>query len=1030
MSIKKTVILIICLLSITLATNAMLVKSLEINYTKLTGLTYQLAVTAFVFEHSPIDSAIEISYGDGDTGFIFIDEIITSNNGIKKCTYTGNHTYPGPDDYRVVVNYYYRVNGLKNIFYSNTEPIHIYADIRINPFITNNTSPVFTNTPILSACTGKTYTYNCGIYDADGDSIVYELIPCMNATGGMITNYFFPETSNVFEISNTGTINWDTPTQENEYAFTIKIDEYRNGARIGTIMKDISVYALNCEQASPELILPNDTCLAANDTLLTKILAYTDTDSIFLIAEGIGLTLQPSPAQFTQPLSSLDTINENFEWCTTCEYVNPLPYIFTFNAYTNDTAASEFSGVIADFNNGSLNQGWETNMIPLFYAPCFSSVDNSDYIWMGNSAPAPRSITSSGYNLSQASHIQVCWDMRFPVHTAEPGSSCEGPELFTEGVYFKYSINGGNSWTALEYWNPGLYEPHGADPMLTTWNTYCVSLPPSALTPNTKFNWFQENSDGNDYDHWGIDNVRLYKIPEINEVSKPYQVTIVPPAPENLQAVPYSNDAIFLSWEKSICQQAIGYKIYRKNEFYGFIPDNCELGVPQYTGYELIYTANSINDTTYIDNNNQQGLTHGLEYCYMVTAVFEEDFEGYASNETCTILPVNVPIITNISIEKTDVTNGKAYIAWSKPTEIDTFLNPPPYFYDVYKWDNNQYELKTTLFSLNDTIYTDSVINTVDTNLYYKIVLSNNINSLEEPSDSASSVFLKIIPGDQYLELSWHFITPWLNRNYVIYRFNENTQIFDSIAYTDTTYYLDQNLINGKTYCYKIKSIGEYPVLNTINPIENYSQERCAKPEDKTPPCVPQLSINIDCDLIKNTLIWNNPNNNCEEDAIGYSVYYYPTEDADSVLIYTTTDLSDTVYIHQNLETIAGCYSVTAFDSSGNETGLYQNRTCIDIDSCNLYELPNTFSPDGDGQNDLFIPYPYNFVDKIDLKIYNRWGNLVFETTNPDILWDGINQQTKKACISGVYFYTCKVYELRLQGVLPRDLHGSIHLFK
>ena len=66
------------------------------------------------------------------------------------------------------------------------------------------------------------------------------------------------------------------------------------------------------------------------------------------------------------------------------------------------------------------------------------------------------------------------------------------------------------------------------------------------------------------------------------------------------------------------------------------------------------------------------------------------------------------------------------------------------------------------------------------------------------------------------------------------------------------------------------------------------------------------------------------------------------------------------------------------------------------------YIIPNVFTPNDDGVNDLFtlrgIPEEFNFV------ILNRWGNVVFETNNPNQeFWDGTHKGEK--CTDGVYFY-------------------------
>ena len=123
---------------------------------------------------------------------------------------------------------------------------------------------------------------------------------------------------------------------------------------------------------------------------------------------------------------------------------------------------------------------------------------------------------------------------------------------------------------------------------------------------------------------------------------------------------------------------------------------------------------------------------------------------------------------------------------------------------------------------------------------------------------------------------------------------------------------------------------------------------------------------------------------------------------------------------------MAGCYAISAIDSFQNESEI-TNRICID--DCSYYELPNVFTPNNDGQNDFYHPIePYRFVEKIDIKIYNRWGNLVFQTEDPDINWDGKNYLSGKLVSSGVYYYICDVYERRLTGLEPRYLVGFIHV--
>lgn len=513
-------------------------------------------------------------------------------------------------------------------------------------------------------------------------------------------------------------------------------------------------------------------------------------------------------------------------------------------------------------------------------------------------------------------------------------------------------------------------------------------------------------------------------------------ITVVAPAPPNLVASPVGNN-IHLTWDQSPCPNAIGYKIYRRNGFYGFVPGYCEVGVPAYTGYVEIATVSGLGSTSYTDTNNGNGLIPGIDYCYMVIAYFADGAESYASNEACTTLIKDIPIITNVSIIQTDVATGKVYIAWSKPTALDTSQAVGPYKYLIYHsadLTGNNLVLKDSLYlnGLNDTIYYDTLVNTVATPWSYRIDLWNDTPGdryLIGYTQKASSIFLTLTPSDNQLLLDFSPIVPWINDTFVVYRKNPVSLIFDSIGYSITNQYADTGLANGDTLCYKVKSIGDYFAPGFVHPIINYSQEVCGIPVDHTPSCPPHLSVIPDCDNVENRLIWTNPNHYCANDVVSYNIYYSPVEGNEIELLTTINNPNDTSFLHTFLNSIAGCYAVTAVDSFLNESSL-SNVVCIDIDGCNLYELPNVFTPDGDSHNDFFIPFPYDFVEKINIRVFNRWGQIVFTTEDPDIKWDGKNKYTGMDCSEGVYFFVCDVYEIRLAGLKKRTINGFVHLYR
>ena len=79
---------------------------------------------------------------------------------------------------------------------------------------------------------------------------------------------------------------------------------------------------------------------------------------------------------------------------------------------------------------------------------------------------------------------------------------------------------------------------------------------------------------------------------------------------------------------------------------------------------------------SYTDNNQGTGLTEGIRYCYMIVAYYSDKAQSYASNEACAHLKKDVAVITNVSVTTTDASSGAIYVAWSKPTEIDTTQAP------------------------------------------------------------------------------------------------------------------------------------------------------------------------------------------------------------------------------------------------------------------------------------------------------------------------------------------------------------------
>ncbi len=522
-----------------------------------------------------------------------------------------------------------------------------------------------------------------------------------------------------------------------------------------------------------------------------------------------------------------------------------------------------------------------------------------------------------------------------------------------------------------------------------------------------------------------------FNFPQLSDI-KTISIRVISPPPRNLSATAVGN-SIHLSWNQAECDRTIGYDLYRRDGFYGLDPGPCDPGIPEESGYVKIATLEGIADTTFIDDNQGIGLVHGIDYCYTVVAFFADGSESYPAAEACATLKKDVPIITNVSINETSPSQGEIFVAWSKPTEMDTLIFNGPYKYVINRADseNTQFTEIAVNQGINDTLFADvSGLNTASLKYSYRIDMYSNANGDEVLIGStqvARSIFLNVSPTDEALILSWNAEAPWINYRYNIFRYNPQTEAFDSIGFSNNIFYTDTNLVNSQEYTYYIEGIGEYSAPGLVNPIINFSQINTGIPRDNVPPCPPILSVATDCEASQNNLSWENPPG-CPEDIAGYYIYYTAVQGDTLVMIDSLNRAEPREYEHVDLPSIAGCYQVAAFDSLRNLSER-SNMVCVDISVCATYRLPNFFSPNQDDKNQVFRPFPnYTSVERVQFKVFNRWGRIVFETGDPEINWDGKNMNNNQDCAEGVYFYVCDVYEIRLEGLSKRTLTGSITL--
>jgi gliding motility-associated-like protein len=104
------------------------------------------------------------------------------------------------------------------------------------------------------------------------------------------------------------------------------------------------------------------------------------------------------------------------------------------------------------------------------------------------------------------------------------------------------------------------------------------------------------------------------------------------------------------------------------------------------------------------------------------------------------------------------------------------------------------------------------------------------------------------------------------------------------------------------------------------------------------------------------------------------------------------------------------------------------DSACVVVNNAFVTDItiPNVFTPNGDNKNDFF-KIDIKGEELYDLKIYNRWGGQVFESTNSTNIWNGKVNNSGADCPDGTYYF---ILTYRLRGKTEQTVRGSITLIR
>ncbi|MGB0431496.1 MAG: hypothetical protein ACPGLV_13565, partial [Bacteroidia bacterium] len=239
-----------------------------------------------------------------------------------------------------------------------------YAEVP--PFSIKNSSPIFTKTPISLLCLNSFFKYNFGIKDPDGDSLSMSLVtPLRGRTSEGDDNSIGSASYPLLEPKPYAEVTWDDgfdinnimqgnpdlsidpftgiatvkPKRQGDYAFAVKVEEFRNGVKIGEVIREMQYKVSTCASNKPPKpdqnyndsvfsIYPGET--------LTLNWQYEDEsgDSIYMSSAS---TLYNDP-DIAEPFASFLATNgegrakATFIWKPNCEHISSELYEVTIDA--------------------------------------------------------------------------------------------------------------------------------------------------------------------------------------------------------------------------------------------------------------------------------------------------------------------------------------------------------------------------------------------------------------------------------------------------------------------------------------------------------------------------------------------------------------------------------------------------------------------------------------------------------------------------------------------------------------------------
>ena len=356
-----------------------------------------------------------------------------------------------------------------------------------------------------------------------------------------------------------------------------------------------------------------------------------------------------------------------------------------------------------------------------------------------------------------------------------------------------------------------------------------------------------------------------------------------------------------------------------------------------------------------------------------------------ADSQSCAVGDTTITTINTLTTARLEAVT----VASANTVRVDYQLPNPDVSYRLEVAEAGTEDFTLAQYNLNDPEglqISDPALRFAEQSYCFRIVAVNRCDeALNLASNTICSIALQGEAQDRQNQLTWQ------NPDFSEYQVRRDGEMLST---TSNREFSDTEVVCQQSYEYRIRAENANG-SSTSAPLTLTAISEVVSPAPDSvvvQPAGTQLQ-----------LTWRLPP--------GINDYYvYRFQDGQDTVLYDSVRVEDLIaespYADPNVavgETY--CYQLAYVDDCGNESARSE-AVCGSIPTRGEVHFPNAFTPNGDGRNDVFV-YTARLIERVELRIYNRWGELLFQTTTLEEGWDGSYRGATAP--QGTYLYRADV---------------------